>query len=401
MVKDLTFYSLLEVGPDATDAELKTAYRRLAIKYHPDKNPGNKESEEKFKQIAEAWAVLSNPETRQRYDNAGKEGVANEPNIHISAEEIFAAFIAQFFSGPFSAALGPDDDVDIVHEFSLSLGDLYRGKTSRFGVTRRRQCRECSGQGLAAGAPRQACATCQGKKVVLNHITQGPFQQIAQSTCSACQGRGVAVPEGNSCANCTGLGILSGEDIIGVRIQPGSYDGQLIVIQGKGNYSHISNKTGDLVLVIKERPDQLFSRQKAAGAENLFLDINISLCDALSGYACEVPHPGGKFILRTTSIVEPNSTMIVRGAGMPKLRQQEQAAEFGDLFVKYHIIFPKELHPDVVEALGTLLPHRSDLSRLNWKLKTYNAELLPKEEMEQRALALVEHPEAAGNCPIQ
>jgi len=398
MVKDTSFYDLLEVGPSATEQELKKAYRRLAIKYHPDKNPGDKASEERFKQIAEAWSVLSKPESRARYDQFGAAGIAGDPHIvGISPEEIFASFIAQFFAGP----AAPSDDVDIVHEFSVSLGDLYRGKTSRFGVTRQKQCHDCGGRGVDLrfrDAKLPPCPACAGRKVTLAHVAQGPFQQLVQTACSACQGKGCTVSAEFACVGCAGRGLASSEDIVGVRVQPGAWDGQLIVVKGKGNYSLLSGAVGDLILVIKEQRDRLFTRQRAAGPENLFLDIDISLCDALCGYACEIPHPGGKFLLRTAGVVEPNALTIVRGAGMPRFGAPEP--QLGDLFVKYHIIFPKTIQPEIAQAIATLLPHRTDFSNLNWDLKTRVAEPVAAGEIEQRALALL-HPTDETGCPIQ
>lgn len=393
-VKDTFYYDQLEVPVTATEQELKKAYRRLALKWHPDKNPpGDKQAEEKFKQIAQAWSVLSNPETRKRYDQLGRDGMPASSNI--PAEQIFAAFFSQFFSsGMMSGMVPTPDDLDIVHEFAVSLADLYRGRTSRFGVSRRKPCPSCSARpGVLAGHPLDV-AICP--KVVMTSTQQGPFQQLSQIVCPQCNGLGEKIPQNARCPDCEGSGYTTTEDIIGIRIQPGSFDGQLIVVKSKGNYSHITKTSGDLVLIIKDKGDRLFIREPATGPENLYLDIDISLADALAGYACEIPHPGGAFLLRTVCIVEPNAMMVIRGAGMPKLG----TSDTGDLFIKFHIKFPKTLSPAVLEQLSSLLPHRSDLSRLNWNgLKQRSCQPVDPAELEERALAVMQ-PDRQ-DCAIQ
>jgi DnaJ family protein A protein 2 len=397
MVRDTTLYDRLELTPNATELDIKKAYRRLALQYHPDKHPnGNKEAEDKFKEIAEAYSILSKPETRKTYDEQGQPGVAKNFG-DVSPEQIFAAFINSLFSS--GNSISPtSDDLDIVHEFSLSLADLYRGKTSRFGVTRRKPCPTCLARpGVAPASKHLELPLCP--KTVINTVQQGPFQQISKGLCPNCEGRGVDVffAPGVACTDCSGRGYFTEEDAVGIRIQPGSYDGQLIISKGKGNYSLLTRTSGDLVLVIREQGDRFFLRDPMTGPENLFLDIDISLCDALVGYACEIPHPGGNFLVQTGGIVEPNSMMVVRGAGMPKLG----TSQLGDLFIKFHIKFPKTLPQQSLDALARVLPHRSDLSKLNWSgLKQRTCSPVDPQELQERALALAQ-PDQGSNCCIQ
>lgn len=402
MVQETLLYDLLEVSPQASEQELKKAYRRLALKHHPDKNPGNKQAEEKFKAIAQAWSVLSDPDSRRKYDQYGKDGIS-ETRTSVSAEQIFAAFIEQFFNMTTNLPSG-EDDLDIVHELTVSLADLYRGKTRRFGVTRRQQCLGCinsSYSGLKENCNSMSipiCAKCQGRKKIVKQTKQGPFIQLTTVICPECEGHGIYRSSALLCEHCQGKATFTQEEIIGVKIQPGSWDGQLIIVQGKGNYSFISKTTGDLIFVIKETRDKLFVRNIAAGPENLFLDIDISLCDALTGSACEIPHPGGHFILQTNSITEPNSLQALRGFGMPK--QTGPQGSFGDLFIKYHVIFPKSLPPQVIESLKSLLPYKTDMSKLNWSLGTPQTPVpVRPEELEQREIAIL-NPQPTG-CPIQ
>lgn len=394
------YYKLLEVEPQASETDLKKAYRRLAIKYHPDKNPGDPAAEERFKLIAEAWSVLSNPDTRRRYDQQGFNA-ADSNGVHISADQVFAAFIANFFAAQseLQSNLPTDVEVDIVHEFKLPLASLYHGKTSRFAVTRQEQCGDCSATGLAPQAVQSQavasaiCTACSGQRLQLQGGRNAFLAWSSLSSCKQCSGSGVQPGHAMCCKRCNGKSFILVEETISVKVHPGSFDGQVLLITGKGNYSPVSKSTGDLLLVIREKPDKLFVRRPNLAPQHLFLDVDISLCDALCGYACEIPHPGGDFIVSTKGIIEPNSLKVVKGKGMPVLGSKEQ---FGDLILKYHVIFPKSLTKEQLLNLASILPHKSNFKTLNWNLQSFATASLNQTDLDDLA------PIANTNqCPIQ
>lgn len=397
------YYKLLEVEPKATEEELKKAYRRLAIKYHPDKNPGNATAEERFKAIAEAWSVLSNPETRRRYD---QQGISSENDkVHLSADQVFAAFIASFFSAQHTSSSNspPEVELDITHEFAVPLANLYHGKTSRFAVTRQEKCSTCDGRGFGQLNPDQlktvACTACAGQRLVqtTSSSSNGGSFLVHMSSfgqCRQCSGSGVQSGHPLSCKVCSGKCYHLIEETVSIRIQPGSFDGQVLLINDKGNYSPASRTCGDLLLVIREKPDKLFIRKPEIAPQHLFLDIDISLADSLCGYACEIPHPAGEFIVSTKGIIEPNSLKVVRRRGMPILGRP---GEFGDLILKYHVIFPKSLSKEQLSSLAAILPHKSNFKQLNWNLESVGTLNLQESELEE--LAPIQNP--PQQCPIQ
>eukprot|EP01116_Phalansterium_solitarium_P020545 TRINITY_DN6103_c0_g1_i1.p1 TRINITY_DN6103_c0_g1~~TRINITY_DN6103_c0_g1_i1.p1 ORF type:complete len:284 (+),score=30.40 TRINITY_DN6103_c0_g1_i1:113-964(+) len=226
MPKETEFYERLEITPDADQDTIKKSYRKMAIKYHPDKNPNNPAAAEKFKEVSEAYEVLSDPEKKEVYDKYGKEGLKEGGGMR-DAADIFA----QFFGGgsPFSSFFGgggrggPKKGDDIVHELAVTLEDLYKGKTTKLSVTRNKICPKCEGSGTKVGGVSASCKTCNGsgRRMVIRQLGPGMIQQM-QTVCDDCGGKGETVKEEDKCKQCKGKKVEKEKKILHVHIgEPG------------------------------------------------------------------------------------------------------------------------------------------------------------------------------------
>jgi DnaJ family protein A protein 2 len=236
MVKETLYYELLGVEPTADAEAIKKGYRKMAVKYHPDKNPNNPQAQEKFKEVGEAYEVLSNPEKRKLYDQYGKEALKD--GGHASAEDIFS----QFFGGGFSSFFGgggnrgPRKGDDIVHEIQCTLEDLYKGKTTKLAVTRSVICTKCEGSGtrdpsVASGK----CKTCEGRgiRLIVKQLGPGMIQQM-QTVCSDCGGKGETIKEEDKCKNCKGKKVTKEKKILQVFVEKGMKHGQKNCVLWRG-----------------------------------------------------------------------------------------------------------------------------------------------------------------------
>jgi molecular chaperone DnaJ len=349
----LDFYELLRVPRQATTEEIKSAYRQLALKYHPDRNPGSSEAEEHFKQVSEAYQVLADPEKRQLYDLYGKEGLVDVDlggfggfeDIFRSFGDIFEDFFG--FGHRTSRARQPQPGADLKHRVTLTLEDLVQGVDTHLELTRRAICRECSGQGLAPGAEREACSCCQGRGQVAS--SRGLLRVF--TTCPACRGEGALVT--SPCPACRGAGIVREEKKMQIRIPPGVDHGTRLRLRGEGEAGRHGGPPGDLYVEVQIAPHPTFTKQ----ARNLHYQTPLSFVAAALGTELTVPTLNGK---PASLLIPPGTqngaTFTVKGEGLPDLKNSRR----GDLIVEVQLQTPDNLTRRQEELLREFLRLEAD-----------------------------------------
>lgn len=360
------YYEVLGVSKTATADELKKAYRKLAIKYHPDKNPGDKEAEEKFKEAAEAYDVLSNAEKRQRYDqfghNMGPQGFPGGGSYGFSAggmsmEDIFSAFGDIFgghagfnFGGNFGGATGGrrarqrrGDDLRIT--LKLSLEDIAKGINKTLKLKSYVKCDHCKGTGAKDGNSFTTCATCNGTGHVqrTQQTIFGP--QVAMAVCPSCNGEGKTVKE--KCSHCNGTGVEHKEQVVSFEIPAGVSDGMVLTVKGKGNAPMHGGINGDLLVVVEEIKHPELLRDGNDVVYNLMLDFPTA---ALGG-SVEIPTIGGRARLKIAPGTQPGKILRLRGKGLPSYDGYGK----GDQLVNVMVYVPENLNDEekkLIEELG-------------------------------------------------
>jgi len=356
MVKETEFYDRLGVAPDANTADIKKAYRKLAVKYHPDKNPNNDAAAEKFKEISEAYEVLSDDNKRQMYDKYGKEAMKEGGG---NAEDIFSSF----FGGPFSSFFGgggmqrgPKKGDDIVHEIGVTLEDLYKGKTSKLAVTRNVLCAKCDGAGTKSGAAAGKCKTCEGRgvRLIVKQLGPGMIQQM-QTVCPECNGKGESIKESDQCPECKGKKVVKEKKILQVHIDKGMKNGQKIVFAGEADEAP-GSEPGDIIFILVEKKHDTFRRN----GNDLYMEYSLPLIEALAGTSFTVKHLDDRQLLvkvEKGDIITPGEVRVIPGEGMP---QYKQPFTKGSLYVKMNVEFPKpgSLKDQQIQQLEKILPGR-------------------------------------------
>lgn len=352
MVKETTYYDILGVKPNCTIEELKKAYRKLALKYHPDKNPNEGE---RFKQISQAYEVLSNPEKRAIYDRGGEQalkegggggGFASNPM------DIFDMFFRGAFGG---SRRGPGERKckDVVHQLSVTLEDLYKGTTRKLAIEKNVICEKCEGRGGNKGAV-EKCAACggTGMQIQVQQLAPGMIQQI-QSMCSECHGQGEKIPAKDRCKTCQGKKTTRERKIIEVQVLPGMTDGQKITFAEEGDQEP-GYKPGDIIFILDEKDHPRFKRS----GNDLILRMELELVEALCGFQKVVQTLDDRNLLITVlpgEVVKHGSVKYVMGEGMP---QYKNPFEKGRLVFQFIVNFPSTLPPNMVSKLEICLPPR-------------------------------------------
>lgn len=343
------YYEILGVPRNATKDEIKKAYRQMAIKYHPDKNPGNKEAEEKFKEAAEAYEVLSDDNKRARYDQFGHAGMGNGAGGGFShdwtIEDIFAQF-GDIFGGHFGSFGGfsgfggsgrssrrTNRGTDLRVKVKLSLSDIANGVEKKIKVNKYVSCKSCGGSGAAGGSSYSTCSTCRGSGYVTRVTNTLLGQMQTTSPCPTCNGEGKVIT--NKCVACGGEGVVPEDEIITVKIPAGVAEGMQLNVQGKGNAARRGGVPGDLLVMIEEEKHPNLVRD----GNDLIYNLNISIPDAILGSAVEIPTVDGKVKIKIEPGTQPGKILRLRGKGLPEVNSYQR----GDLLVAVNVYIPKNL----------------------------------------------------------
>ena len=329
------YYEVLGVGRSAGAEEIKKAYRKVALKCHPDRNPGDKVAEERFKEASEAYQVLGDPERRAQYDRFGHaafEQSGGFGGFDFSAsgfEDIFGDIFGDFFGGARRGGSRTRRGEDLRYDLEIDFDEAVFGAEKSLRVPRLAACRDCKGSGSKNGAPRETCSTCRGSGQL--RYQQGLFS-IAK-TCGQCQGPGSVLRD--PCRTCGGAGAVRAQHTLSVRIPPGVDTGSRLKLRGEGESGLNGGPTGDLYVVLHVREHPLFTRD----GNDVMCDVPISFTDAALGAEIDVPTPHGKMKMKIPSGTQSGNVFRLKGKGVPDVRGYGH----GDALVRVVVETPKKL----------------------------------------------------------
>lgn len=356
------YYEVLGVSKNATPEELKKAYRKLALQYHPDRNPGDKEAEEKFKEAAEAYDVLSNPDKKARYDQfgmAGMDGAYGQGGMDMN--DIFSQFGSIFgdlFGGGFRTGFSGFGGgggarrvlrgTNLRIKVKLTLEEIDRGCEKKIKVSKYVPCKTCGGSGAKDGKT-EVCPHCHGTGVITEVKRTILGQMQTQSACPHCGGEGRVVKD--KCHDCHGDGIVKSDEIITINIPAGVQDGMQLAMQGQGNAAPRGGIAGDLIVLVEEVEHDTFERQDA----NLYYNAFITFSEAALGASVEIPTLTGKVKIKIDPGTPSGRVVRLRGKGLPVLNGYGR----GDLLVCLNVWVPKSLTKDEKKLLEDLQKHEN------------------------------------------
>jgi molecular chaperone DnaJ len=349
MAQKRDYYEILGVSKSASEEEIKKAYRKMAIKYHPDKNPDNKEAEEKFKEAAEAYEVLSNAQKKAQYDRFGHAGMGGAAGGGfggggMNMEDIFSNFgdifgdespFGSFFSGGRGGGGGRRQrkGSDLRIKLKLNLEEIANGVEKKIKVKRHVACKSCQGNGSKNGTDLKTCGTCQGSGQVKRVQQTMLGQMVTSSTCPTCSGEGKSV--GAKCDACFGEGRVLEEEIIPIKIPSGVSNDMQLSMSGKGNVPPRGGIAGDLLIVIEEEEHEVLHRD----GNNVIFDLYVSFVDAALGTSVEVPTITGKAKITLEAGTQSGKILRLKGKGIKELN----GYSIGDQLVHVNIWTPKQL----------------------------------------------------------
>ena len=377
MAEKRDYYEVLGVGRNATDEEIKKAYRKKAIQYHPDKNPGDKEAEEKFKEAAEAYDVLSNKEKRARYDQFGHAGLDGQAgpdfsggfgNLNDILRDLFGGSFGGGFSGFGSfSGFGGDGQRqgsgqrvyrgrDIRVRVSLTLEEIAKGTEKDIQIERNVPCPDCNGKGTKNSSDIKVCPSCKGTGQIKRVVNSFFGQSVTYSTCQQCNGEGKIIT--NPCRSCGGTGLVRKKETVHVRIPAGVENGMQLTMKGQGHCAKNNGINGDLLIVINEIGHPEIKRD----GNNLTYTKIISVPEAVMGATVEIPCLDGKYNVKVDPGTQSGTVIRLKGKGLPTVNGYGT----GDMYVKFIVWIPKKLskeEKELMERLGKSGNFSPDLSK--------------------------------------
>ena len=365
MANKRDYYEVLGVDKNASTDEIKKAYRKLAVKYHPDKNPGDKEAEEKFKEAAEAYSVLSDADKKARYDQFGHAGVEGAGpdfsggfgNLNDILNDLFGgAFGGGFggfggFGGGFGGNRGGRQQQrvyrgrDIRVRVKLTLEEIAKGVEKEISIEKSVPCSECGGKGAKNSSDIKTCPGCNGTGQVQRVVNSFLGQTVTYSTCQQCGGEGKIIS--NPCRHCNGTGLVRKRETIKVNIPAGVEAGMQLTVHGEGHAAKNNGINGDLLVVIEEQEHQDFKRE----GNNLYYTKIISMPDAILGAEVEVPCLDGPYKIKVEAGTQSGTVVRLKNKGLPTVNGYGGT---GDLYVKFAVWIPKKLDREdkaIIESL--------------------------------------------------
>lgn len=354
------YYETLGISRSATSDEIKKAYRQMALKFHPDRNPGNKESEERFKEAAEAYSILIDPEKRSIYDRLGHDGLRGEgfsgfTGFNSSIFEDFEDILGNIFSFGFGDIFGtrqrarsyyPQRGRDLVLEYEVNLEEAAFGVEKDINLNRVELCSICHGSKMKPGTEKSVCRTCQGKGQV--RYQQGFF--VVSRTCTACGGTGEIIT--SPCLECRGSGKIKQKKKLKIKIPAGVDEGTKLRIEGEGEAGDQGKPRGDLYVIVRVKKHDFFGRN----GDNLYCEIQIPFTQAALGTTVEIPTLDGNERLNIPTETQPGEVFRMKGCGIKSLYSNKK----GDLFVKINVETPKNLSKEEKTLLQQLARLRGE-----------------------------------------
>ena len=351
------YYEVLGVEKDATTDQIKKAYRKLAVKYHPDRNPDDKNAEEMFKKVAEAYEVLSDPQRRQSYDQFGFDGPQGSGfgGAGFNPFDIFESFFGGGGGGFSGFGFGGDDEgpatrgSNIRVRVKVTLQDIANGVDKHIKIKKYVECEHCKGTGAKDGTAYETCPKCKSKGRVIQIVNSLFGRMQTESVCPDCHGTGKKIK--TRCPHCNGEGVTMGEEVIDIKIPAGVQEGMQLTMQGYGNAARQGGRPGDLYILIEEEKQEQFIRVE----NNLIYNLLLDFPTAALGGEVEVPLIEGTQTVKIPAGTQPNTQIRLSGKGLPTVNRYGR----GDIIVNISVYVPETLDKDEKKILESLRDHKN------------------------------------------